>query len=152
MDFSLPHGCTGDNKGSNVYRDDDVRNFSPFDRRYWKGATTDSLPKSDRTNDPNTQSLSVKESFDNVLQHKKVSPDTQGFSMSLRPHPSVDSLMYAGQKTFHYSKDPVVLESVSYENDRQQSRRHSQKSVSPVVVEMSPIQHVRSSHTLKGGG
>lgn len=152
MDFSLLHGCTGDNKGSNVYRDDDVRNFSPFDRRYWKGATTDSLPKSDRTNDPNTQSLSVKESFDNVLQHKKVSPDTQGFSMSLRPHPSVDSLMYAGQKTFHYSKDPVVLESVSYENDRQQSRRHSQKSVSPVVVEMSPIQHVRSSHTLKGGG
>ncbi|EFO64383.1 Kinase, NEK [Giardia lamblia P15] len=149
-DFSLPHGYTDDNKGSSMHREcDDVRNFSPFDRRYWRGAATDSLPKSDRTNDPNTQSLSVKESFDNVLQLKKGSPDTQGLSMSSRPHVSVDSLMYAGQKTFHYLKDPVILDSVPYENDRQQSHRHLQRSVFPVVTEMSPIQCSRSSHTLK---
>ena len=138
-DFSLPQGYVEDNKGgSTCYEHKDIRDFSPFDRRHWKGATIDGLRKSDETNNHNTHASFTKETSDNVLQIKRASLDTQGLSMSSRPHMSVDSLMYTGQKAFHYLKDPIVSGSTHYESDRQQSHR---QSISPVITELSTIQH-----------
>lgn len=148
-DFSFPHQYTDDSKQYDIhYQHKDVRDFSPFDRRHQKG-TTSSSDKSDKQNDLNIQSLSTKESSDNLPHTKKVSADTQGLSMSFRPHMSVDSLMYTGQKAFHYLKDPVVSGSARYESDRPQSHRRSQKSGSPTVMELSSIQNTGPNNYTK---
>lgn len=147
-DFTLPHSCIDDlKKNGACYEHKDVRDFSPFDRHQQTGTTTSNV--SNKQNDLNAKSLSTKVSSDNLVQTKKASLDTQGLSMSSKPHMSIDSLIYTGQKPFYYSKDPVATGSAHYEIDRQHSRQQSQKSGSPPVTELSLIQSTHPNNGTK---